>query len=53
MTRADRSKGFFVSFDYTTDALAEIGAFFRKSHRAIVPFTVSEILEGRFAERLA
>jgi hypothetical protein len=27
MARADRAKGFFVSFDYSRDALAEIDAF--------------------------
>ena len=31
MTRADRTKGFFVSFDYSKDALTEIDAFFRKN----------------------
>ncbi len=31
MTREDRTKGFFVAFDYTSDALREIDAFFRKS----------------------
>ena len=32
MARTDRTKGFFVSFDYSSDALTEIDAFFRKSH---------------------
>jgi hypothetical protein len=53
MTRTERSKGFFVSFDYTSDALAEIDAFFRKSHRVIVPFTVREILDEHLAQKLA
>ena len=37
MTRTDRTDEFFVWFDYTSDALTEIGAFFRragKHHRA-------------------
>ena len=53
MTRNDRKKGFFVSFDYSSDALAEIGAFFKKSGRVIVPFTVKEILDEQIAHKLA
>jgi DNA modification methylase len=52
MTRENREKGFYVSFDYTSDALAEIGSFFRKSGRVIVPFTVQEILDDRIAQKL-
>jgi hypothetical protein len=53
MTREDRTKGFFVSFDYTSDALTEIGRFFQKSGKVIVPFTVSEILNEHIAQKLA
>ncbi len=53
MTREDRTKGFFVSFDYTADALSEIDAYFRKSHKVIVPFTVREILDEHLAQKLA
>ena len=53
MTRNDRKKGFFVSFDYTNDAITEIGAFFKKSGRVIVPFTVKEILDEQIAHKLA
>lgn len=53
MARENRMKGFFVSFDYTSDALSEIGSFFRKSGRVIVPFTVKEILEDQIAQKLA
>ncbi len=53
MARADRKKGFFVSFDYSRDALAEIDAFFRKSGRIIIPLTVSEILNEQIARKLA
>jgi DNA modification methylase len=53
MTREDRTKGFFVSFDYTSDALTEIDRFFRKSGKVIVPFTVNEILEEQIAQKLA
>ncbi len=53
MTRNDRKKGFFVSFDYSSDAMSEIGAFFRKSGRVIIPLTVREILDEQIAHKLA
>jgi DNA modification methylase len=53
MMREDRVKGFYVSFDYTSDALSEISAFFRKTGKVIVPFTVREILEDQIAQKLA
>ena len=53
MTREDRSKGFFVAFDYTRDALREIDAFFRKSGRVIIALTVREILDEEIARKLA
>ncbi len=53
MTREDRQKGFFVTFDYTQDALHEINAFFRKSGKAIVALTVKDILEEEVARKLA
>lgn len=45
MMREDRLKGFFVSFDYTLDAKAEIDAFFRRTGKVIIPLTVREILD--------
>lgn len=53
MTRTDRQKGFFESFDYSRDALVEIDAFFRKSKRVIIPLTVREILDEEIARKLA
>lgn len=53
MTREDRQKGFFVAFDYTSDALREIDAFFRKSGKVIVALTVQEILDEEIAKKLA
>jgi DNA modification methylase len=53
MVREQRTKGFFVSFDYTSDALTEIDQFFRRSGKVIVPFTVKEILDEHLAQRLA
>lgn len=53
MVREDRPKGFYVSFDYSSDALREIDAFFRKSGKVIVPLTVNEILTEQLARKLA
>lgn len=53
MTREDRTKGFFVSFAYSSDALREIDAFFRKSGKVIIPLTVREILDEQLAAKLA
>ncbi|MFH1417612.1 MAG: hypothetical protein ABII12_04915 [Planctomycetota bacterium] len=52
MTREDRTKGFFVAFDYPSDALREIDAFFRKSGKAIIALTVREILDEQIARKL-
>jgi hypothetical protein len=53
MTREDRTKGFFVAFDYSEDALHEIDAFFRKTGKVIVALTVREILDEQLAKKLA
>ena len=53
MARSDRQKGFLVGFGYSSDALHEIDAFFRKNHRVIIPLTVGEILDEAIAKKLA
>src|SRR4029450_6350926 len=53
MMREDRTKGFFVSFDYTSDAKTEVGSFFKRTGKVIVPLTVREILEEEIAMKLA
>jgi site-specific DNA-methyltransferase (adenine-specific) len=52
MMRTRRKKGFFVGFDFTHDAMTEIGQFFRREHIAVVPLTVGEILDETIANRL-
>jgi len=52
MIREDRNKGFFVSFDYSQDALHEIQAFFKKSSKSIIALTVKDILEEQIAYKL-
>ena len=52
MMREDCEKGFFVSFDYSSDALQEIESFFKRSHKVIVVLTVQEILDEHIAKKL-
>jgi hypothetical protein len=52
MMRKDCEKGFFVSFDYSSDALQEIESFFKRSHKVIVALTVQEILDEHIAKKL-
>jgi hypothetical protein len=53
MERAEREKGFLVSFGYTQDALTEIDRYFRKTGNTIVALTVRDILDEQIAQRLA
>jgi len=53
MMRENRTKGFFVSFDFTRDALSEIQAFFVRTGKSIVALTVQDILNEHIAHRLA
>jgi hypothetical protein len=53
MMREDCEKGFFVSFDYSSDALQEIESFFKRSHKVIAALTVQEILDEHIAKKLA
>ncbi|MFH1718385.1 MAG: DNA methyltransferase [Planctomycetota bacterium] len=53
MSREDRQKGFFVSFDYSRDAMSEIQAFFKKTGKSIIALTVKDILEEQIALKLA
>jgi DNA modification methylase len=53
MMRENRPKGFYVSFDYSGDAMREIDAFFRRTGRVIVPLTVRDILDEELGRKLA
>jgi DNA modification methylase len=53
MQREKRKKGFFVSFGFTSDALAEISRFFKDTGCQIIALTVQEILEEEIAMKLA
>jgi hypothetical protein len=53
MMREDRTKGFFVAFDYSSDSMSEIQAFFKKSGKSIIALTVKDILDEQIACKLA
>jgi DNA modification methylase len=53
MMREDRTQGFFVSFDFSTDAEREIQAFLKKTGKIIRPITVKDILDEQVAGKLA
>ncbi len=53
MMREECDKGFFVSFDYSSDALSECQHFFKRTGKVIVPLTVREILDESIAMKLA
>ena len=48
-TREDRQKGFFVSFDYTGNALRQIDGFFRKSAKVVIALTAARFPMRRSA----
>jgi site-specific DNA-methyltransferase (adenine-specific) len=52
MNRANRKKGFFVSFDFSQDAMTEVQRFFTAEHKVIIPLTVREILDEQIARKL-
>lgn len=45
LTRCDRPKGFFVSFDFTSDALQEIRRFQKQTGKVIKPLKVADMLD--------
>ena len=53
MVREECDKGFFVSFDYSSDALTECQNFFKRTGKVIIPLTVREILDEEIAKKLA
>jgi DNA modification methylase len=48
LMRENRTRGYFVGFDFTGDALQEIGSFFKRSGREIVHLAVQQILDENF-----
>ncbi len=53
MMRENCDTGFFVSFAYSSDAMTEIGQFFKRTGKMIRAFTVRDILDEEIAKKLA
>ncbi|MCX5653024.1 MAG: DNA methyltransferase, partial [Planctomycetota bacterium] len=53
LQREKRTTGFFVAFDYSSDAMTEIGAFFKRTGIMIRALTVKDILDEQIAKKLA
>jgi len=53
MMRNDRLKGFFVGFDFSSDATREIVPSSRTTGKVIAPLTVREILDEKITHKLA
>ena len=54
MMREDCDKGFFVAFDYSSDAMTEIGQFFKRTGKIIIaPSPSAKFWTRRLARKLA
>jgi hypothetical protein len=51
MQRAKRKLGYFVGFEFSKDALFEMGRFRRETGCEIKPLTVREILDEEITRR--
>ena len=51
--RLGAAPSLLVSFDFSSDALSEIGSFFKNTGKVIVPLTVRDILDEELARKLA
>jgi DNA modification methylase len=52
MAREDRQRGFFVAFSFSSDAIDECAAFFKKTKRVIKLITVQEILDEQHVQKM-
>jgi hypothetical protein len=52
MMRDERQRGFFVAFDYGTDAERECASFYKRSGRIIKLITVREILDEQHVQKM-
>jgi hypothetical protein len=51
LMRENRDRGYFVAFDYSSDAHQEINSFFKRTGREIIPFTVKQFVEEDFTSQ--
>ena len=52
MEREDRPRGFFVAFSFTSDAEAEVAAFYKRSGRLIKLIGVQDILDEMHVHKM-
>ncbi len=52
MSRENRQRGFFVSFDYTQDSVDEGTAFFKRTGRVIKLLAVQEMLDEEHVQKM-
>ena len=52
MMREDRERGFFVAFDYSSDAEHECANFYKRSGKIIKLITVREILDELHVQKM-
>jgi hypothetical protein len=52
MMREDRERGFFVAFDYSSDAIQECANFYKRSGKVIKLITVREILDELHVQKM-
>ena len=52
MHREDRQRGFFVAFDFSSDAHHECAAFHKPTGRIITLLTVREILDEEHVQKM-
>ncbi len=52
MMREDRERGFFVAFDYSSDAVQECSNFYKRSGKIIKLITVREILDELHVQKM-
>jgi DNA modification methylase len=51
LMRENRTRGYFVAFGYSSDAIQEINSFFKRTGREIIPFTVQQLLDEDFTSQ--
>jgi hypothetical protein len=51
LMRENRTRGYMVAFSFSADATREMGAFFKRTGREIIPFTVQQLLSEDFTSQ--
>lgn len=51
LMRESRTRGYMVAFSFSLDAIREMDAFFKRTGREIIPFTVQQLLDEDFTSQ--